>query len=357
MKALILSGGKGKRLRPLTYTLAKQLIPVANKPILHYVITHIVEAGIKDIGVVIAPETGEEIKRFLEGIRKDWKVRFIYILQHEPLGLAHAVKVSRDFLGSDPFVMYLGDNLLEEGIREAIGQFLSEDTDCLVYLKEVENPSRFGIGVLDERGNLVKLVEKPKDPPSNLALVGVYFFRPIIHDAIQRIRPSFRGELEITDAIQELLAMGKRVKSVRLQGWWLDTGKKDDLLEANTLVLDSYTKYEIKGEVTGKSQISGRVSIDKGSLVEDSVIRGPAVIGKGTRIKNSFIGPFTTLGDSCKIENSVVEHIVVLEGAVVKNISRLEDSLLGRRVRVIKDDQSPHKALRLMLGDDAEVML
>ena len=356
MKALILSGGKGTRLRPLTYTMAKQLVPVANRPILHYVVDHVVEAGIKDIGVIIAPETGDEIKKSLED-RKDWQVEFTYILQHEPLGLAHAVKVGKDFLGNEPFVLYLGDNLLQEGIKEASSQFLSGGADALIYLKEVENPSAFGVGILDSEGNIVKLVEKPKKPISNLALVGVYFFQPIIHEAIKRIKPSWRGELEITDAIQELLNKGRKVKSQILNGWWLDTGKKDDILTANTLVLDSYSEYKIDGKIKGNCQINGRVSIDKGTLVEDSIIRGPAMIGKNTKIKSSFIGPFTSIGNDCVIENSVIEHVVILESSIIENIDRLEDSLLGKRVKIIKDHQSPHKALRLMIGDDAEVKL
>lgn len=356
MRALVLSGGKGTRLRPLTYTMPKQLVPIANKPILHYVVDHIIEAGIKDIGVIIAPETGNEIRKSLED-RKDWKIGFTYILQHKPLGLAHAVKVAKDFLGNEPFVMYLGDNLLQEGIKEGINQFLSIDADALIYFKKVENPSAFGVGILDSEGNVVKLVEKPKKPISNLALVGVYFFQPIIHEAIKRIKSSWRGELEITDAIQEVLNMGKKVRSRILNGWWLDTGKKDDILTANTLVLDSYSEHKIDGKIEGSCQIDGRVSIHKKSLIKDSVIRGPVVIGRNTKIKNSFIGPFTSIGNDCVIENSVVEHVVILEGSIIENIDRLEDSLLGKRAKVIKDDQSPHKALRLMIGDDAEVKL
>ncbi len=353
MKALILSGGKGTRLRPLTYTTAKQLVPVANKPILGYVIDHIKDAGIKDIGVIISPDTGDEVKRYIDGGRR-WGIRVTFIPQAEPLGLAHAVMSARDFLKDDDFVMYLGDNLLSHGVKDALKKFRRESPQALIFLKEVDNPRQFGVAKLDRKGHIVRLIEKPKRPPSNLALVGVYIFSREIHDAISRIKPSFRGELEITDAIQELIHMGYAVRSEILDGWWLDTGKKDSILQANTVVLDEYIKRDIQGSVDKKSQITGRVTIEKGAVVKNSIIRGPAIIGKQTEIVNSFIGPFTSIGDGVTILNSVVEHSVVLNNAFLSGIERLEDSLIGKSSRVIKND-SQHKALRLMVGDDSTI--
>lgn len=353
MKALILSGGKGTRLRPLTYTTAKQLVPVANKPILGYVIEHIKDAGIKDLGVIISPDTGDEVKRYIDGGRK-WGIRVTFIPQAEPLGLAHAVMSARDFLKDDDFVMYLGDNLLSHGVKDALKKFRRESPQALIFLKEVDNPRQFGVAKLDRKGHIVQLIEKPKRPPSNLALVGVYIFSREIHDAISRIKPSFRGELEITDAIQELIHMGYAVRSEILHGWWLDTGKKDSILQANTVVLDEYIKRDIRGSVDKKSQITGRVTIEKGAVVKNSIIRGPAIIGNQTEIVNSFIGPFTSIGDGVTMLNSVVEHSVVLNNAFLSGIERLEDSLIGKSSRVIKND-SQHKALRLMVGDDSTI--
>jgi len=353
MKALILSGGKGTRLRPLTYTTAKQLVPVANKPILGYVIDHIKDAGIKDLGVIISPDTGDEVKRYIDGGRR-WGIRVTFIPQAEPLGLAHAVITARDFLKDDDFVMYLGDNLLSHGVKDALKKFRRESPQALIFLKEVDNPKQFGVAKLDRKGNILKLIEKPKRPPSNLALVGVYMFSREIHDAISRIKPSFRGELEITDAIQELIHMGYEVRSEILHGWWLDTGKKDSILQANTVVLDDYIKRDIRGSVDGKSQITGRVTIEKGAVVKNSIVRGPAIIGKQTEIVNSFIGPFTSIGDGVTILNSVVEHSVVLNNAFLSGIERLEDSLIGKSSKVMKND-SHHKALRLMVGDDSTI--
>ena len=351
MKALILSGGKGTRLRPLTYTTAKQLVPVANKPILGYVIDHIRDAGIKDVGVIISPETGDEVRRYIDGGRK-WGIHVTYIPQSEPHGLAHAVSTAREYLKDDSFIMYLGDNLLSHGVKNALKKFRHEKPQALIFLKEVDNPRQFGVAKLDRKGTILKLIEKPKRPPSNLALVGVYIFSREIHDAISRIRPSFRGELEITDAIQELINMGHEVRSEILTGWWLDTGKKDDLLQANTVVLDEYIKREVIGSVDSRSQITGRVTIERGAFIKDSIIRGPVIIGKETEVTGSFIGPFTSIGDGVTITNSVIEHSVVLNNAFLSGIERLEDSLVGKNTKVIKKS-THHKALRLMVGDDS----
>ena len=351
MKALVLSGGKGTRLRPLTHTMPKQLVPVANEPILGYVFKHIQEAGIKDVGVVVAPETQDDIRAFLgKGTR--WGVKIRYILQQDPLGLAHAVKTAKSFLGNASFVMYLGDNLLAQGIKEFMDAFRSSQADALIFLKEVDDPKAFGVAVVDKNGNIIRLVEKPKKPPSNLALVGVYFFSPKIHQAIDNIKPSARGELEITDAIQELMKTGNTVRGQILEDWWLDTGKKDDFLAANTTVLDSYTKRIILGKMDGKSKVDGRVQLEKTAKLVNSSIRGPVVIGKHCQIENSFIGPYTTIGHGTRIINSAIEHSVIMDACRIENIARLEDSLIGREAKVVRYETNHSRALRLLIGDN-----
>ena len=351
LKALILSGGKGTRLRPLTYTSAKQLIPVANKPILFYVMESIVKTNIREIGIIISPETGEEIKAAV-GNGNRWDVNVQYILQDNPGGLAHAVKVARPFLADSSFIMYLGDNLVGDNLDHHIEAFYKEKLDAVILLKMVEDPTAFGVAEVGEDGRILKLVEKPKEPKSNLALVGVYIFSPSIHTAIDKLKPSDRGELEITDAIQELLNLGYSVKARVLEKWWLDTGKKDDILSANTVVLDEYLTQDIKGHVDKKSQITGRVVIGKGAEITDSKIRGPALIGEKVKVIDSFIGPFSSIGDRCNIVNSAIEHCVILEDVQVKDIERVEDSLIGRNVKMCRN-LSKHSALRVVLGDDS----
>jgi glucose-1-phosphate thymidylyltransferase len=352
MKALILSGGKGTRLRPITHTAAKQLVPVANKPILHYVIDNVVAADIREIGIIISPETGEEVKASV-GDGRAWGASVTYLPQEAPLGLAHAVKVARGFLKESPFVMYLGDNLIGTKIDRFIERFSETRADALILLKEVENPSDFGIAEVDRSGRVLRLIEKPKEPPSRLALVGVYLFSHRIHGAIDAIQPSRRGELEITDAIQKLIEQGHRVESHLLSEWWLDTGKKDDLLAANTVVLDEWIRREVLGEVDAKSQVTGRVVVGRGSRVIGSTVRGPVVIGEDCRIEGSFIGPFTSIGNRSVIDGSVIEHSVLLEGSQVVGVDRLEDSLIGRNARIARSGQ--RSAYRLLIGDDSMV--
>jgi len=353
MKAVVLCGGKGTRLRPLTHTLPKQLIPIANRPVVHYVMDHLRVAAIKDVGVVVAPETQDHIQAALAG--NPWEFNLRYLVQDQPLGLAHALIVAREFTGQDPFIMYLGDNLVGSGVQPLVRLFAEERADAVVLLKEVPDPTRFGVAVLDDAGRLVRLVEKPEDPPSNLALVGVYVFSVAIHDAVDQIEPSPRGELEITDAIQHLLTARRSVLGNRLSSWWLDCGKKDDLLEANRTVLDEWTERRVEGEVDPQSRIVGRVDLAPGARVERSEIRGPTVIATGTVIQDAFVGPYTSIGQNCVIRHSTLQHCVVLDGATVDGSERLEDSVLGRNAVVRKD--GPRRPMRLMIGDDAEVLL
>jgi len=354
VKALVLAGGRGTRLRPLTYTMAKQLIPVANVPILHYVIRHLEEAGIRDVGVIISPETGEQVRMSLEA--GGFALDFTYIPQEAPLGLAHAVKVARTFLGDRPFVMYLGDNLIGQGIKELVEQFERSRPDALILLKPVPDPRMFGVAELDETGRVRRLVEKPKHPRSNLALVGVYLFGPAVHEAVDKIEPSWRGELEITDAIQLLVDQGRTVHAAVLDGWWLDTGKKDDLLEANRVVLDEWVRRDVAGSVDDASRIVGRVRVEPQAQVIRSEVRGPVVLGRGAVIEDSFIGPFTSIGPGCVLRRCVIQHCVLLEGARVEGVQRLEDSVLGKNT-VVRVATGNHRAVRLMVGDDAEVLL
>ncbi|MDQ7839627.1 MAG: glucose-1-phosphate thymidylyltransferase [bacterium] len=354
VKGLVLAGGRGTRLRPLTFTMAKQLIPVANRPILFYVLEHIREAGIRDVGIVISPETGAQVRKAVTAAGLDLALTFIE--QSSPLGLAHAVKVARDFLQDDPFVMYLGDNLIGQGIRSYVEEFRSRDADALVLLKEVSDPRMFGVGVLDGHGRVKRLMEKPQVPPSNLALVGVYIFAARIHEAIDEIEPSWRGELEITDAIQRLVDRGRHVCSATLDGWWLDTGKKDDLLEANRVVLDDFVQRDIRGTVDGESNIVGRVLLEPGCAVHRSTIRGPAVVGSDALIEDAYVGPFTSVGRGCQIRRSSVEHCVLLDKVCLEGVQRLEDSILGRGASVRRPGGN-NQALRIMVGDDAEVLL
>jgi glucose-1-phosphate thymidylyltransferase len=356
VKGLILAGGAGTRLRPLTYTGAKQLVPVANRPVLFYVVDNLVDAGITDVGIIISPETGREIQAALgDGTR--FGCKFTFIPQERPLGLAHAVLTARTFLAGHDFVMYLGDNLIGTRISEAVESFRAcPELAGHVMLKEVPNPSAFGVAEVDRDGRVVRLVEKPKDPPSNLALVGIYLFRPSIFDAIAQLKPSARGELEITDAISKLLELGGTVHFSRVTSWWLDTGKKDDLLLANDTVLDAYCTAKNEGEVDAETKVSGRVDIGKGAHLERSTVRGPVVIGAGARIVDARVGPFTAIGAGVTVERSTVEHSVIMEGSRVVDIARLEDSLIGKRVAV-RAGAHRHGALSLMVGDDSVIEL
>ena len=354
LKGLILSGGAGTRLRPITHTSAKQLVPVANKPVLFYGIEALVAAGIEDIGIIIAPETGDEIRE-AAGDGSRFGASITYVPQETPAGLAHAVLTAEEFLGDSPFVMYLGDNLLRDGITELVGAFREHQPDALILLTPVPDPWHYGVAELNG-GSVVRLVEKPKDPPSDMALVGVYMFTPAILDAARSIEPSGRGELEITDAIQRLIDNGSRVESHTVSGWWKDTGQLADMLEANRLVLEDLER-QVDCELDDESRVEGRVAIAAGAKLERSVVRGPAVIGEGARIIDSYVGPYTSIAPGVEIVGSEVEHSILLAGAVLRDLDvRMEASLLGRNVKLSKGDQMP-KTLRMIVGDNAEITL
>src|SRR4051812_18097855 len=351
LKGLILSGGAGTRLRPITHTSAKQLVPVANRPVLFYGIEALVAAGISEIGIVIAPETGEEIRDAV-GDGSRFEASITYIVQDEPAGLAHALLCAEDFLAGSRFVMYLGDNLLRDGIAALVEAFRAAEPDALILLTHVQNPSEYGVAELDGQ-RIVRLIEKPKDPPSDLALVGVYMFGPAIFDAARGLDASWRGELEITEAIQRLIDQGRRVESHLVTGWWKDTGRLEDMLEANRLVLEELEPRN-EGEVVD-SRVEGRVAIERDAHLQGSVVRGPAIIGAGARIVDAYIGPYSSIGEGVEVIRSEVEHSIILAGSRVADLgARMEASLLGRDVRVERSDGVP-QTIRMMVGDNSEV--
>jgi glucose-1-phosphate thymidylyltransferase len=353
MRGLILSGGKGTRLRPLTHTSAKQLVPVANKPVLFYGIEAMAAAGIEEVGIIIAPETGAEIQA-AAGDGSQFGIKIEYIEQEAPLGLAHALITAEGFLGDSPFVMYLGDNLLRDGIVELVKTFRSDQPDALILLTPVPDPESYGVAELSD-GRVARLVEKPDDPKSDLALVGVYMFTPAIFEAAHSIEPSARGELEITDAIQALVDKGMRVDPHIVHGWWKDTGQVQDMLEANQLILDDLDE-KIEGELID-SRVEGRVVIAEGARLERATVRGPAIVGRGTTITDAYIGPYTAIGDDVKIDHAELEHSIVLSGSSISDLEyRIEASLIGKNVRIGRGPALP-KAYRFVVGDNADVQI
>lgn len=365
MKGLILSGGAGTRLRPITHTSAKQLVPIANKPILFYGIEAMVHAGITEIGIIISPETGDDIREGV-GDGSSFGATVTYLLQDAPLGLAHCVLIAKDFLGDDEFVMYLGDNMLEQDLVGFVNEFSEQRAaaaasegavgpSAQILLAKVDDPRSFGVAEVTPEGAVVRLVEKPDDPPSDLALVGVYLFDHHVHGAVASIEPSPRGELEITDAIQWLIDAGHIVSHEILQGWWLDTGKKDPLLECNRLVLESIER-SVEGEVDDNSRVEGRVVIAAGAKIINSTVRGPAVVGENTVVTNSYIGPYSSVAANCVVDSAELDHSVILSDCSIRNVARLTDSLIGSHVEVDRTSHVP-AGLRLMLGDHSRVEL
>ncbi|HOB15653.1 MAG TPA: glucose-1-phosphate thymidylyltransferase [Defluviitoga sp.] len=355
MKALILCAGKGTRLRPLTLTNAKPLIPIANKPTIMYSIEKIKEAGISDIGIVVSPENIEAFQRVL-GDGSSLDVKITYIIQEKPQGLAHAVKVSKDFLNDENFLMFLGDNLVQFDLRNFIKQFENSNYESYILLTPVENPSEFGIAIIED-SKIVKVIEKPKVPPSNLAIVGVYIFTPLIFEAINHITLSWRGEYEITDAIQWLIDNTKSVGAHIIEGWWKDTGKPEDLIEANRKILNELKEIQIEGEIKEGSSIQGNVIIGKNTIIINSIIRGPVIIGENTTINNSYIGPYTSIGDGVYISSSEIEHSIVLNDANIINIPiRIESSVIGENANIISIERRPY-SIKLILGDYSHIQI
>ena len=351
LKGLVLAGGTGSRLRPLTYTRAKQLLPLANRPILFYALDALAEADIRDVGIIVG-DTAAEVEEAV-GDGAAFGLHVTYIPQDAPRGLAHAVATARPFLGDAPFLMYLGDNVLKGGVAHLAQEFLAHAWDASVLLTPVDRPEEFGVAVLDG-DRLVRLVEKPKDPPSNLALVGVYLFRPAIHDQIARLTPTWRNEYEITEAIQGLLDSGRTVHAVTVRGYWKDTGRPEDVLDANRLMLEDVERT-VAGTVDEASLLQGRVRVEAGAVIRGSTIRGPVVIGAGAEITDSFIGPFTSIGPGVRIQKTEIENSVVLQDAVLEDVpARVEGSLIGVGARV-RRRTGPVKAISLLLGDHAQV--
>ncbi|NOR77066.1 MAG: glucose-1-phosphate thymidylyltransferase [Methanophagales archaeon] len=349
MKGLILSGGHGTRLRPITYSQQKQLIPVANKPILFYAIEDIIGAGAEEIGIIVGPNK-EQVIETVES--KNWDAEINFIYQDTPKGLAHTILVAEEFL-DEPFVMYLGDNILREGIEKHAEKFEENKNDASIMLTEVEKPRQFGIAELNDDGTIKRLIEKPKDPASNLALVGIYFFKPVILEACKRIKPSWRNELEITDAIQWLIDNGYKVGWTKVEGWWKDTGKTVDILEANRLILDG---IQMKNEgATESARIIGRVIIEKGVEVKDSTVKGPSLIGGGCTIKNSYIGPYTSVGNDCVIEDTEIEDSIVMDNSEILGGGRIIESLIGKEVKIRRREELPN-GRKLIVGDDSEIV-
>lgn len=352
MKAIILCAGLGTRLRPLTYTTAKHLIPVGNKPVLSYGIESLVEVGVREIGIIVSKESRPIIAKAVEDGSR-WGIRVTYVEQPEPRGLAHAAQCAEEFVAGDDFIMYLGDNLIPEGLGGVVERFRSRRANAVIMLKAVDDPSAFGIAVLDG-DRIVRLVEKPKEPPSNLAIVGAYVFDATIFDSIRQIKPSWRNEYEITDAIQRSIERGLAVYPYVMQGWWKDTGKPEDILEANRAVLEGL-RADVRGEVDGESTVEGPVAIGAGSRVVRSVIRGPVAIGADTEIVDSTIGPYASIGDRNRITRCHVSNTVIMDDCVLREVRPpIEGSLLGRKIEVTGQAE-PSPVVRLLLGDHGKV--
>lgn len=354
MKAVVLCAGEGTRLRPLTYTTAKHLIPVANRPVIHYTLDALREAGITDIGIVVSPNVEAQFKSAL-GDGSPWGVRLSYIRQSDPKGLAHAIGCAREFVGDDPFLVYLGDNLLEQGLTGFVRDYEANPTAAGIMLTEVDDPTRFGVARLDG-DRIAELVEKPSEPPSNLAIVGVYQFDPSIFAAIDRIEPSWRGELEITDAIQTLIDDGETVRPHQVEGWWKDAGKPEDMVDANRLLLDGIHQPRIESDLGEDVEVAGRVAVARDVKVHNSVLRGPLVVGTGSVIQDAFIGPYTSIDDNVHLNDSEIEHSIVMAEAEIEGIRRVDHSVIGRNVH-LRHRTRPPDAYRFVIGDDGEVDL
>jgi len=354
VKGLILSGGYGTRLRPLTHSQQKQLIPIANKPILFYAIEDVIEAGVREIGIIVGPNK-EKVIKTVKSV--GWNAEISFICQEKPMGIAHAVKISKDFIKDESFITYLGDNILKGGIVEYEKSFEESGANASILLSAVKNPQAFGVAEVDDKGKVKRLVEKPKKPPSNLALVGIYFFNVAIFKAIDHLKPSWRNQLEITEAIQWLIEKGHKVSSTVVKGWWKDTGKPEDILEANRLVLDEIKPIN-EGKIEAGASVQGRVSVRERTVIkEGSVIKGPSIIGRGCEIgPNTYIGPYTSVGNNCKIINGKIKSSIVMNGAFINCQKRIRDSLIGMNVRILESEHIP-RGCRFVIGDSSDVRI
>lgn len=354
MKGLVLAGGTGTRLRPITFTANKHLIPIANKPMLYYVIQNLKAVGVTDIGVILGNNDPESVKKYL-GDGSNFGVNITYIIQGEPKGIAHAVYCAKSFTANEPFIVHLGDNLLKNGIQGLLNDFEKTEACSVVAVCPVKNPERFGVAEVDNEGRVVKLVEKPKNPTSNLALVGVYIFKPMVYEVISKLKPSWRNELEITEAVDNILQSGKDIKIHTIKGWWKDTGKPEDILEANRLVLEELLG-ENSGLIQGNATVSGRVSIGKNTTVKSgSVIKGPVVIGENCIIgPNTYIGPYTSIGDGTEIENGDIEDSIIIGNTKIRIKGKIVDSIIGENCEIIESEKLP-KGNRLVIGDSSRI--
>ncbi|AFZ70673.1 glucose-1-phosphate thymidylylransferase, long form [Caldisphaera lagunensis DSM 15908] len=353
MKGIILHGGKGTRLRPLTFSGPKQLIPIANKPISHHVLDDLLNAGIKDIAIVLGNTYPESVVNYYKD-GKQFNANITYIYQGEALGIAHAVLMAEEFVNEEPFIVYLGDNLLQYGISKYRKEFEENDYDAMVLLKEVDDPRSFGVAIVKDN-KIIDLIEKPKEFISKLALTGIYFLKPSIFNIIKGLKPSKRGELEITDALSTMLKKGYKLGFSIVDGWWLDTGKKDDIILANQLILDEKIQKKISNSaIITNSNIGGRVEIDEKTIIENSIIRGPLIIGKNSEIRNSFIGSYTSVGNNVKIVNSEIENSIILDNTIIENVKRIEDSLIGRNSKI---KENSRKVIKLHVSDYSEIEL
>ena len=357
IKGLILAGGHGTRLRPLTHTGPKQLIPIANKANILYCLEDLRDAGIKEIGVILGTNMPEKVKELL-GDGKKWGVKIRYIVQGAPKGIAHAIYCSKKFMGNDPFVVYLGDNIIAGGIKGLVERFRAENADGAVALCKVKDPNRFGVAELDSKGNIIGSVEKPKVPKSDLAIIGIYIFTKTVFSIIRKQKPSWRNELEVTDSIQGMIDKGFKIQSHVVTGWWKDTGKPEDILDANHLVLDDL-EPSMEGKVDKDADIKGRVSIGKGTVIrEGSVIKGPTIIGKDCVIgPHTYIGPYTAIGDGCKVVGGEIEASILMNGVEVSCGKRLVNSLIGANCVIGKAEGHKPEGIRLVVGENSNIKI
>ncbi len=357
LKAVVLHGGRGTRLRPLTHTGPKQLIPIANKPISQFVLEDLRNSGVKEVAIILGDIFPERVKEYY-GNGAQFELRISYIYQKEPRGIAHAISLAKDFVGNDKFVAYLGDNILKGGILRFTNKFISNDYDSMILLTKVKNPSKFGVAQFDKNNNLIRLVEKPKIPPSDYVLTGIYFLTPLIFDIISKLKPSRRGELEITDALQKIISKGLNIGFDFVEGWWKDTGTPDDILDVNRLILDEQNTF-VKGKIEDMSSTQGRISVDEDSIIrKGSLVRGPCIIGKNTEVKSGvYVGPYTSIGNQVKVLRGEIENSIIMDRCIIDAEVRIIDSIIGPRSQLVSVKKGRPKGSRFILGEMSQLYL